>query len=98
MEPLGFELRDPGGADVTRERHHADGLRDFGELGEARDDLVLGLLVMFEQDRHQNTLINLATWLSMSGKLGCPVGSWPVSCAYSADSANSRSACTRFGT
>ena len=80
VEPLGLELRDPRRADVARQRDHADAIGDLGELLEPRDDLALGLLVMFEKD-HENTLIRSETCLSMSGRLGLPVGSSPVICA-----------------
>src|SRR5450432_2725985 len=97
MKPLGLELGNARGADIACEGHHADGIGDLGELGEPRDDLALGLLVMFEED-HQNTLIRSATCLSTSVMLGLPVVSWPRTCAYSAEPANARSASTRFGT
>ena len=44
VEPLGLELGDPRGADVARERDHADAFGDLGELLEPRDDLALRCL------------------------------------------------------
>src|SRR5262245_11286768 len=102
MEPLGFELGYAGRADVARERDHPYALGNLGEILESRDDLALGLLVVLEQDHggslDQNTEIRSPTCRSTSGRLGLPVGSLPVTCANNAESANSRSACTRFGT
>ena len=54
VEPLRLELGDPRGADVARERDHADGVRDLGELREPRDDLALGLLVMVEEESSEH--------------------------------------------
>ena len=61
MKALGLDLGDPRGADIARERHHSDGVGNLGELLKPRDDLALGMLMMFEEDHGDGLSTRLKT-------------------------------------